>query len=83
MAAAEHRLFGRSYLWAMMIEKPDDIEKPNEIPCVVCRLKMSLKQTVAAAAGAREQRFYQCEPCGIGEWRVTALNGGNAGERSS
>jgi hypothetical protein len=55
-------------------------ESPDDILCAVCGLQMILKQTVAAEAGAREQRFYQCEPCGIGEWRVVASNGGNAGD---
>jgi hypothetical protein len=58
-------------------------EKADDMPCAVCGLEMTLKQTVAAASGAREQRFYQCAPCGIGEWRVVDPTGGRAGESSS
>jgi hypothetical protein len=59
-------------------------ETPDDILCAVCGLKMILKQTLAAASSSREQRFYQCEPCGIGEWRVIGpKGGGDAGESGS
>jgi hypothetical protein len=58
-------------------------ETPDDIPCAVCGLKMILKQTLAAESGSREQRFYQCEPCGVSEWRVIEPTGGHVGERSS